>query len=52
MQGMYVRKVPQNKIKKTAVNGLWLIVPTFIFVGIAREQIILYLGLFFYAICK
>ncbi|XP_018565649.1 major facilitator superfamily domain-containing protein 10 [Anoplophora glabripennis] len=50
MQGTYVRRVPQNKIKKTAVNGLWLIVPTFILVGIAKGQIMLYLGLFLYAI--
>ncbi|KAJ8955452.1 hypothetical protein NQ318_003552 [Aromia moschata] len=50
MQGGYVRKVPQAKTKTTCVYGLWLIVPSFVCVGIAREPIVLYLGLFLFAI--
>ncbi|KAJ8968364.1 hypothetical protein NQ317_009527 [Molorchus minor] len=50
MQGGYVRKIPQSKIKSTAVNGLWLIVPSFVCVGLAREAMVLYLGLFFFAV--
>nr|CAI5842046.1 unnamed protein product [Callosobruchus analis] len=50
LQGGYVRKVPQKKIKSTAVTGLWLIVPSFICVGLAYEPIMLYLGLVLFAI--
>ncbi|KAJ8936494.1 hypothetical protein NQ314_012358 [Rhamnusium bicolor] len=50
MQGGYVRRIPQNKIKSTAVLGLWLIVPSFVCVAVAREAFMLYLGLFLFAI--
>ncbi|VEN49338.1 unnamed protein product [Callosobruchus maculatus] len=50
LQGGYVRKVPQKKIKSTAVAGLWLIVPSFICVGLAYEPIMLHLGLVLFAI--
>lgn len=52
IQGGYVRRLPEHKIKSTAVTGLWLIVPSFIFVGLATNLIILYLGLFLFAVCK
>ncbi|CAH1967511.1 unnamed protein product [Acanthoscelides obtectus] len=50
LQGGYVRKVPQKKIKSTAVVGLWLIVPSFICVGLAYEPVMLYLGLVLFAV--
>lgn len=50
MQGGYVRRIPQSKIKKTAIIGLWLIVPSFICVGIARGPYMLYLGLFLFSV--
>ncbi|KAJ8923576.1 hypothetical protein NQ315_010155 [Exocentrus adspersus] len=50
VQGAYVRKIPQNKIKSTAVTGLWLIVPSYVCVGVASEAIMLYLGLLLYAV--
>nr|XP_022914815.1 major facilitator superfamily domain-containing protein 10 [Onthophagus taurus] len=50
IQGGYVRKLPSNKTKKTAVNGLWLIIPSFICVGLASSIHLLYLGLFLFAV--
>lgn len=51
MQGGYVRRIPQNKIKSTAIYGLWLIVPSFVCVGVANGPYMLYLGLFLFAVC-
>ncbi|KAF5283233.1 hypothetical protein FQA39_LY17359 [Lamprigera yunnana] len=50
IQGSYVRKIPANKVKSTAINGLWLIIPSFVCVGLATQMWILYLGLFFFSI--
>lgn len=52
IQGSYVRKVPLDKTKKITVLGLWIIIPSFVFVGIAQSTIVLYIGLFLYALCK
>lgn len=52
MQGGYVRKLPPQKTKSTAVHGLWLIIPSFVCVGLANGPILLYLGLLLFAICK
>lgn len=52
IQGGYVRRLPQHKIKSTAVTGLWLIVPSFVLVGLARSLVVLYLGLFLFAACE
>ncbi|XP_045482243.1 major facilitator superfamily domain-containing protein 10 [Harmonia axyridis] len=49
IQGGYVRRIPKDKIKKTATLGLWLIIPSFICVGLANGPVLLYLGLFLYA---
>ncbi|XP_044765860.1 major facilitator superfamily domain-containing protein 10 isoform X2 [Coccinella septempunctata] len=49
IQGGYVRRISKDKIKKTAILGLWLIIPSFICVGLATGPILLYLGLFLYA---
>ncbi|CAH1377694.1 major facilitator superfamily domain-containing protein 10 [Tenebrio molitor] len=50
VQGGYVRRVPPNKIRPTAIYGLWIIVPSFICVGLAQGPFLLYLGLFLFAV--
>ncbi|XP_017782279.1 PREDICTED: major facilitator superfamily domain-containing protein 10 [Nicrophorus vespilloides] len=50
MQGGYVRRIKPEKTKQTAVLGLWLIIPSFICVGIANNIYVLYLGLLIFAI--
>lgn len=52
IQGSYVRKLPPNKTRSTAVCGLWIIIPSFISVGLANSSYLLYLGLFLFAVCK
>nr|CAD7198694.1 unnamed protein product [Timema douglasi] len=51
MQGGYVRRLPEHKIRPTAVLGLFLIVPSYVCVGLASSYILLYVGLFLYAVC-
>ncbi|KAJ3640193.1 hypothetical protein Zmor_003507 [Zophobas morio] len=50
MQGGYVRRLPPQKIKSTAIYGLWIIVPSFICVGLAQGPFLLYFGLFLFAV--
>lgn len=50
LQGGYVRKLPENKTKPTAVLGLLLIVPSFLCVGIATSIYLLYIGLLLFAV--
>ncbi|KAK5639277.1 hypothetical protein RI129_011769 [Pyrocoelia pectoralis] len=50
IQGSYVRRLPPHKITSTAVQGLWLIIPSFICVGLARQLWTLYLGLLLFAV--
>lgn len=52
IQGGYVRRLPPNKTRSTAINGLWIIIPSFITVGIANNSYLLYFGLFLFAVCK
>lgn len=52
IQGGYVRKVPPHKTKATGILGLWIIIPSFICVGLATERYLLCFGLFLYAVCK
>lgn len=52
IQGGYVRKIPAGKIQTTAVAGLWLIIPSFICVGLASGMFLLYFGLFLFAVCE
>lgn len=52
IQGGYVRRLPANKIRNTAITGLWIIIPSFISIGLASTNIMLYLGLFLFAVCK
>lgn len=52
IQGGYVRRIPPNKTKSIAINGLWIIIPSFISIGIANSIYPLYFGLFLFAVCK
>lgn len=52
MQGGYVRRLPEHRIKPTAIVGLWLIIPSFLSVGLANSPLLLYLGLLLFAVCK
>ncbi|KAK9890411.1 hypothetical protein WA026_010501 [Henosepilachna vigintioctopunctata] len=49
IQGGFVRRIPETKIKNTAILGLWLIVPSFICIGLAKGLLLLYIGLFLFA---
>lgn len=51
LQGSVVRRLPENFIKKSAVLGLYLIVPAFIIVGLAKTSFLLYIGMIIFAIC-
>lgn len=50
MQGGYVRRLPPAKTKSTAIYGLWLIIPSFLSVGLADGPVLLYFGLFLFAV--
>ncbi|KAF5280802.1 hypothetical protein FQR65_LT14948 [Abscondita terminalis] len=50
IQGGYVRKIPPNKVKSTTITGLWLIIPSFVCVGLASQLWTLYLGLILFAV--
>ncbi|XP_067135030.1 major facilitator superfamily domain-containing protein 10-like isoform X2 [Centruroides vittatus] len=49
VQGGYVRRISSGNESKTAVIGLMSIIPSFIIIGIAPNQAILYLGLAIYS---
>lgn len=50
LQGGYVRRISPNKVKTAAFFGLLLIVPSYISVGAASTEILLYFGVFLYAL--
>ncbi|XP_076650361.1 major facilitator superfamily domain-containing protein rtet isoform X1 [Halictus rubicundus] len=50
LQGSWVRTIPPNRTKSTAELGLWLIIPAFVFIGIAENLLILTIGVFLFAI--
>lgn len=52
IQGGYVRRISHVKMKSTAIYGLWIIVPSFICVGLAQGPFLLYMGLFLFAVCN
>lgn len=52
LQGSVVRRLPPQHIQKSAVYGLYLIVPAFILVGLADDSKLLYAGMILFAICK
>lgn len=52
LQGSVVRRLPPHLIKSSAVFGLYLIVPSYVLVGIANSSFVLYAGMILFAICK
>jgi len=50
LQGSVVRRLPDRLTKKSAVFGLYLIVPAFILVGLASDGKLLYAGMVLFAI--
>uniref|UniRef100_A0A1B6DG21 Major facilitator superfamily (MFS) profile domain-containing protein n=2 Tax=Clastoptera arizonana TaxID=38151 RepID=A0A1B6DG21_9HEMI len=50
LQGSWVRRVPPNATKKMATQGLLLIVPSFLCVGLATTPGLLYFGLFLFSV--
>ncbi|KAK3916351.1 Major facilitator superfamily domain-containing protein 10 [Frankliniella fusca] len=50
LQGSFVRRVPPSRTKSTAVLGLLLIIPSFVCVGLATSPVLLYVGLFLFAV--
>ncbi|KAJ1525797.1 hypothetical protein ONE63_009000 [Megalurothrips usitatus] len=50
LQGSFVRRVPPTRTKSTAVLGLFLIIPSFLCVGLATTSLLLYIGLFLFAV--
>jgi MFS family permease len=50
LQGAVVRRIPPHLTKKSAVIGLYLIVPAYVIVGFAESVRILYLGMFLYSV--
>lgn len=52
LQGGVVRRLPPHLTKQSAVLGLYLIVPAFILIGLAKDSRLLYAGMILFAICK
>ncbi|CAI2357513.1 unnamed protein product [Caenorhabditis sp. 36 PRJEB53466] len=52
IQGRYVRKAPIEKQKEVAEFGIACIIPAYFLVAIAQTPLVLYAGLFFYAIAS
>lgn len=52
LQGGVVRRLPPQATKPCAVFSLYLIVPAFILVGLAKDGYLLYAGMFLFAVCK
>lgn len=52
LQGCVVRRLPPQYVKPSAVFGLYLIIPAFILVGLAKDAKLLYAGMILFAICK
>uniref|UniRef100_A0A1A9UZZ1 Major facilitator superfamily (MFS) profile domain-containing protein n=1 Tax=Glossina austeni TaxID=7395 RepID=A0A1A9UZZ1_GLOAU len=50
LQGSVVRNIPEAKVKNYAVGSLYLLVPAFIFVGMASSTWLLATGMILYAI--
>ncbi|XP_048505043.1 major facilitator superfamily domain-containing protein 10-like isoform X2 [Athalia rosae] len=50
LQGGWVRKIPAHKTKSIAELGLWLVIPSFICIGIAKGTLMLYFGVFLFAV--
>lgn len=51
LQGAVVRRLPPHYVKPSAVFGLYLIIPSFILVGLAKDATLLYAGMILFAVC-
>lgn len=52
LQGSVVRRLPSQYVKPSAVFGLYLIIPAFMLVGLAKDSKLLYAGMILFAICE
>jgi hypothetical protein len=52
LQGGVVRRLPEKLTQKSALFGLYLIIPAFVVVGVAENTKTLYFGMVLFAICK
>lgn len=52
LQGAVVRRLPERVTKQSALLGLYLIVPAFVVVGLAKDSTLLYAGMILFAICE
>lgn len=52
LQGSVVRRLPDRLNKPAAVAGLYLIVPAFVLIGLAKSSAMLYAGMVLFAICE
>ncbi|KAI5705623.1 hypothetical protein M8J76_011109 [Diaphorina citri] len=50
LQGSWVRRLPSHSMKKTALLGLLIIIPSFFCIGLANSMLLLYFGLFLFAV--
>lgn len=50
LQGSWVRKIPPHKTKFFTELGLWLIIPSFVCIAIAKDVFMLYFGVFLFAV--
>ncbi|XP_023245028.1 major facilitator superfamily domain-containing protein 10 isoform X2 [Copidosoma floridanum] len=50
LQGSWVRRIPEHKTKEMTELGLWLVIPSFICIGLAENVIVLCTGIFLYAV--
>ncbi|CAF0820863.1 unnamed protein product [Brachionus calyciflorus] len=48
IQGGYVRRIKQGSHLKASIKAIMVLIPSFILVALATNQIVLYLGLLFY----
>lgn len=52
LQGGVVRRLPAHLNKQSAVFGLYLIVPAFLLIGMAKDVKTVYAGMILFAVCK
>ncbi|KAK0161499.1 hypothetical protein PV327_009962 [Microctonus hyperodae] len=50
LQGRFVRRIPADRTKFYGELGLWLVIPAFIFIGIAESVSCLYIGIFIFSV--
>ena len=45
VQGGYVRRIKEGKHVKAAIRAIFVLIPAFVIIGLAHDQILLYVGL-------